>query len=76
MRIIKNGIYANAAIRFRCELCDCDFEAAPHEYYLDTEDLGKVYCTKCPECGFNIRVSRHSIIGVAYNYIGHDEKED
>ena len=72
MRIISSGIYVNRSIRFRCSLCHCDFEAEPHEYFLKTDDLGMLYCTKCPECGFEIEADRFSILGSRYNF----EKEE
>lgn len=67
MKIIKHGSFANATIGFRCRICHCEFEAERHEYYVDVDDIGRVYCTKCPECGYSICADRGNV-DIHYNF--------
>lgn len=72
MTINAHGNFAKAEIDFRCGVCGCDFTTENNEFQLDTGDSGRIYCAKCPECGYNIRTTRNGVY-VHYNF---EEKEN
>ena len=65
--INKHGNFANAKIDFHCGVCGCDFTADSKDFHLDTDDFGRVYYSKCPECGYDICTTRNGVY-VHYNF--------
>ena len=57
MKVLKHGVLNKTnldyALRFRCRVCRCEFEATVKEYkiYENHEPFGFDFAyTKCPEC--------------------------
>lgn len=54
MRIIKPGKMKRTEKVFRCNWCECEFEATVEEYkYHSSQYNREIYVCKCPCCGKN-----------------------
>lgn len=69
MKVLKHGLLSNSnldyALRFRCRVCRCEFEANIKEYkiYENHEPFGFDFAyVKCPECEHECRTRINCLV--------------